>query len=191
VPIEESDNVTSHFTFGESETASLTVVSQYSSSLKDKEKGSQLISLQSPGNETCVHMMPLDDFNKFFTDQPFRTIKGIYEKAKLILKKKNAIVPASGCDPKARMVESTRFKDKLHLVIPGKKGEYCCEKNCPHYSGIRICSHSVATIQQNGELLQFLIWFRQSFSKKGVNLTSTVKTDMPKNPGRKGGEQRT
>ena len=192
VPIEESDNVTSHFTFGESETARfLPAVSQHSSSLKDKEKGSQLISLESPGNETCVHMMPLDEFKIFFTDQPFETIKGIYEKAKLILEKKNAIVPAPGCDPKARMVESTRFKDKPHLVIPGKKGEYRCEKNCPHYNGIRICSHSVATAQQNGELSQFLIWFRQSFSKKGVNLTSTVKTDMPKNPGRKGGKQRT
>jgi hypothetical protein len=89
------------------------------------------------------------------------------------------------------MVESTRFKDKPHLVIPGKKGEYRFEKNCPHYSGIQICSHSVATAQQNGELSQFLIWFRQSFSKKGVNLTSTVKTDMPKNPGRKCGKKRT
>jgi hypothetical protein len=41
VPIEESDNVTSHFTFGESETARfLPAVSQHSSSLKDKEKRS-------------------------------------------------------------------------------------------------------------------------------------------------------
>jgi hypothetical protein len=78
VPIEETNNVTSHFTFGESETARfLPAVSQHSSSLKDKEKGSQLISLESPGNETCVHMMPLDEFNEFFTDQPFETTKEI------------------------------------------------------------------------------------------------------------------
>jgi hypothetical protein len=49
----------------------------------------------------------------------------------------------------------------------------------------------MATAQKNGELSQFLIWFSQSFSKNGVNLTSTVKTDMPKYPGRKGGKKRT
>ena len=78
-------------------------------------------------------MMPLEDFSQFFADQPLETIKGIHEKAKALLGKQNSIVPAPGCDPKARMVESTRFRDKPHLVTPGKKGEYRCEKNCLRY----------------------------------------------------------
>ena len=167
-------------------------VSQQSSSFKDKERRSASVDFGSPRNDQCTHMVTLEEFSQFFTEQPLETIKGIYEKANNLLHKPNAIVPAPGCDPKARMVESSRFKERPHLVIPGKKkGEYCCEKNCPHFNGIRICSHLVATPQQNGELSSFLLWFQESFSKKGVNLTSTVKTDMPKNPGRKGGKRST
>ena len=158
---------------------------QQSSSVKNAETRQPPVVRESSRN---THMMPLEDFSQFFADQPLETIKGIYEKAKVLLGKQNSIVPAPGCDPKARMVESTRFRDKPHLVTPGKKGEYRCEKNCPHYNGIRICSHSVATAQDNGELLVFLTWFSQSFSKRGMNLTSAAKTDMPKYPGRKGGK---
>ena len=167
-------------------------VSQQSVSFKDKERRSASVDFGSPRNDQCTHMVTLEEFSQFFTEQPLETIKGIYEKANNLLHKPNAIVPAPGCDPKARMVESSRFKERPHLVVPGKKkGEYRCEKNCPHFNGIRICSHSVATAQQNGELSSFLLWFQESFSKKGVNLTSTVKTDMPKNPGRKGGKPST
>ena len=43
------------------------------------------------------------------------------------------------------------------------------------------------TAQQNGELLDFLNYYKQSCTKRGINLSLTVRTDMPKNPGRKGG----
>lgn len=80
------------------------------------------------------------------------------------------------------------MKERPHLVTPGKgTGEYKCERNYPHYNGIRICSHAVVTAQSNGELLDFLKWFKQSRSKKATNLSAVVKTDMPKYPGRKGG----
>ena len=148
---------------------------QQSSSVKNAETRQPPVVRKSSRN---THMMPLEDFSQFFADQPLETIKGIYEKAKVLLGKQNSIVPAPGCDPKARMVESTRLRDKPHLVTPGKKGEYRCEKNCPHYNGIRICSHSVATAQDNGELLVFLTWFSQSFSKRGMNLNSAAKTDL-------------
>lgn len=72
--------------------------------------------------------------------------------------------------------------------MPGKqKGEYRCEKNCPHFNGIRICFHTVVTAQQNGELLDFLNHYKRSCTKKGINLSLTVRTDMPKTPGSKGG----
>jgi len=41
--------------------------------------------------------------------------------------------------------------------------------------------------QQNGELLDFLHYYKQSCTKRGINLSLTVQTDKPKNPGRKGG----
>ena len=50
----------------------------------------------------------------------------------------------------------------------------------------RLLQHAVVTAQSNGELLDFLKWFQQSRSK-ATNLSSVVKTDMPKYPGRKGG----
>ena len=43
------------------------------------------------------------------------------------------------------------------------------------------------TAQQNGELLDFLNYYKQSCAKSGINLSLTVRADMPKNPGRKGG----
>ena len=43
------------------------------------------------------------------------------------------------------------------------------------------------TAQQNVELLDFLNHYKQSFAKRGINVSLTVQTDMPKNPGRKGG----
>ena len=86
------------------------------------------------------------------------------------------------------MVEGRRLKERSYLVTPGKgTGEYKCEKNCPQYNGICICSHTVVTAQSNGELLDFLKRFQQSRSKKATNLSSVVKTDMPKYPSLKGG----
>ena len=42
------------------------------------------------------------------------------------------------------------------------------------------------TAQQNGEFLDFINYYKQSWAKRGINLSLTVRTDMPKNPGRKG-----
>ena len=68
-----------------------------------------------------------------------------------------------------------------------QKGEYRCEKNCAHFNSIQICSHTVATVQQNGELLDFLNHYKQSCAKRSMNVSLTVQNRMPKNPGRKGG----
>lgn len=51
----------------------------------------------------------------------------------------------------------------------------------------RICSHTAVTAQQNGQLLDFLNHYKQSYAKTGINLSLTVRTDMPKSPVRKGG----
>ena len=61
------------------------------------------------------------------------------------------------------------------------------KKNCPHFNGIRICSHTVVTARQNEELLDIPYYYKQSCAKRGINLSLTVRTDIPKYPGRKGG----
>ena len=60
------------------------------------------------------------------------------------------------------------------------------QKNRLHFNGIRICFRTVVTAQQNGELLDFLNNYKQSCAKRGTNLSLSVRTDMPKTPGRKG-----
>ena len=177
--VDSSDAVTEDVTHGLSllANAALNVLDDYEEPAISEVHRSEELSL-----------ITFREFSQYLENQPSETIKGIYEKAVELLQKPNAIVRAPGCDVKARMVESRRLKERPHLVTPGKgKGEYKCEKNCPHYNGIKICSHAVATAQANGELLGFLEWFRQTSSKKTTNLSSVVKTDMPKYPGRKGG----
>lgn len=93
-----------------------------------------------------------------------------------------------GCDRSCRMVASRRYKARPHLVTKGKANyEYRCEKNCPHWSGMKICSHTIATAESNAELVNFLTWFKSKRSSKATNLTAVVHTDMPVYPGRKGG----
>ncbi|KAK3749032.1 hypothetical protein QZH41_006225 [Actinostola sp. cb2023] len=129
-----------------------------------------------------------DEFKDYLPDQPLETVRGMIEKAVELLCKPGGMSPAPGCDPHSKMVASHRFKDRPHLVTKGKaKGEYRCEKNCPHWNGMKICSHTIATAEKNGELLLFLQWYKRSRGSKAINLSSVVRTDMPLYPGRKGG----
>ena len=181
----DSDDVESSNAIGEEATYGLSVLAEAALNVLDDYEDPEILEVHSSEE---LPMITLREFSKYLDNQPSETIKGIYAKSLELLQKPNAIVPAPGCDVKARMVESRRLKERPHLVTPGKgRGEYKCEKNCPHYNGIRICSHAVVTAQSNGELLDFLKWFQQSRSKKATNLSSVVKTDMPKYPGRKGG----
>ncbi|CAB4014078.1 Hypothetical predicted protein, partial [Paramuricea clavata] len=68
------------------------------------------------------------------------------------------------------------------------KYEYKREKSCPHWNGIKICSHTIAAAESNRDLSKFLVWYKQKRSTKAANLSAVVRTDMPQHPGRKGGE---
>ena len=157
-----SDDVESSDATGEEATYGLSVLAEAALNVLDDYEDPEILEVHS--NEE-LPMITLREFSEYLDNQPSETIKGIYAKSLELLQKPNAIVPAPGCDVKARMVESRRLKERPHLVTPGKgRGEYKCEKNCPHYNGIRICSHAVVTAQSNGELLDFLKWFQQSRS---------------------------
>ena len=50
-------------------------------------------------------------------------------------------------DPDLELRWFLLFLPKIRGVMPGKQiGDYTCEKNCPHFSGVRICSHTVVGV---------------------------------------------
>ena len=117
-------------------------------------------------------------------------MEGLWKKAEWLLKTPNQVAVAPGCSPDARMVASSRNPNRPHLVIPGKaEREFRCDKSCPQWNGLAVCSHVLATAQSTGKLLPFLQWYRNSKAKKkNGNLTALARTDMPANPGKKGGQ---
>lgn len=132
--------------------------------------------------------MTFSEFQAYLHGQPQETQRGMWDKAVQFVCSPGKMSPAPGCAPSSRIVASHRFKDRPHLVTKGKaNGEYRCEKSCPHWNGMKICSHTIATAESNGELKNFLAWHKCKRSNKPINLSAVVHTDMPLNPGRKGG----
>ena len=125
----------------------------------------------------------LDNFRTFFTNQPPSMVSGMYEKAVRMKSKSNSVSLAPGCCPGSRMVESST-KDRPHLVLRGKgEGIYSCEKSCPNWNALKVCSHVVVTADINGELADFLVRFKP----QPTNMSKLALTDMPKGVGKKGG----
>ena len=115
---------------------------------------------------------------------PLTCVEGIFRKAKELLRKENAIVPAPGQSFEARMVLS--YTNKVpHMVTPTKGGVFSCESNCPNWKSLGICSHSVAVAHVNGKLQEFTLAVKKK--KKSPNVTALVTSTMPRGRGRKGG----
>jgi hypothetical protein len=132
--------------------------------------------------------LTFSEFRVYLHGQPQETVRGMWDKAVQLVSSPGKMSPAPGCAPTSRMVASHRFQDRPHLVTKGKaKDEYKCEKSCPHWNGIKICSHTIAAAESNGDLSKFLVWYKQKRSTKAANLSAVVRTDMPQHPGRKGG----
>jgi hypothetical protein len=124
--------------------------------------------------------LTFSEFRVYIHGQPQETVRGMWDKAVQLVSSPGKMSPAPGCAPTSRMVASHRFKDWPHLVTKGKaKDEYKCEKSCPHWNGIKICSHTIAAAESNGNLSKFLVWYKQKRSTKAANLSAVVRTDMP------------
>ena len=106
-------------------------------------------------------------------------IEGVWKKAAKILATEGAIASAPGHSSSARNVLSTS-KTGFHTVKPTKKYQFVCD--CPHFSSLKLCSHSVATAEDNKMLSKFLTTFKAS----KPNITKLATADMPKGRGRKG-----
>ena len=136
----------------------------------------------SESSSPCLEVA-LGDFTKYLNKQPLSTAKAIYDKAVRLFYSDDSMVPAPGCEKGSFMVESSSKKDRPHLVLRGKNGSFKCDRTCPNFNALKLCSHTVAAANRNKELKIFLSKYKPSF-----NITGMILTDMPKKPGRKGGK---
>ena len=131
-----------------------------------------------------------DELTRAFGTVPASTVAGMWEKVEWLLKTLGQVTNATGCSPDARMVASSRTQDRPHFVTPGKTdGVFHCDKSCPQWNGLTVCSHVLAASQSTGKLPLFLYWYQNTKAKKkNGNLTSLARTEIPANPGKKGGQ---
>ena len=67
--------------------------------------------------------------------------------------------------------------------------EYKCDDKCPQFKSLlKICFHTVAAAQHNGELDGFMGVYRKKYRKHQPNLSELAVHDMPASAGHKGGK---
>jgi len=65
-----------------------------------------------------------------------------------------------------------------HLIsVNGFK--YECDDKCPHFRSVKLCSHAVAALEINGELREFMNWFKTKCSCDSPNLMQLGTHGMP------------
>lgn len=100
----------------------------------------------------------LDDVTTQVKNIPAAALEGIWKKACELPTSENSIVPAPGYPKEARMVAS-RTGLRPHLVTKGKDTMYQFDGECANYRSLKICSHTVAVAESNGELAAFVALF--------------------------------
>ena len=112
------------------------------------------------------------------------TLQQMWEKAEELLSTHNAITPAPGSDSRAKMVMS--YSSSMpHLVQRSSNGQYRCDEKCIGWISSKICSHSIAVAEVNGDLCSFLQWYNTSGTEP--NITALAMSSLPSGRGRKGG----
>ena len=114
----------------------------------------------------------------------FETIHAIWVKAEQYLISEKDIVPAPGNNSKAMMVAS-QSSNVPHFVCSSSDGQYYCDNGCLQWKSSKICSHTVAVAEKNGDLHAFLQWY--ICTNQEPNITSVAMSGLPSGRGRKGG----
>ena len=85
---------------------------------------------------------------------------------------------------------ASSFSSKTpHFVSSRFGGQYVCDSACIHWNSAKICSHTLAVAESNGELNQFLQWY--SISGVSPNITRLGMEGLPKGrAGQKGGRSK-
>lgn len=58
---------------------------------------------------------------------------------------------------KDRIVKSSSSPTP-HVVRAKKSGQFACDDKCPNWKSLRICSHTVAAVEDNSQLCSFVEW---------------------------------
>lgn len=83
--------------------------------------------------------------------------------------KENGITVAPGSDPKARMIVSYS-QDAPHHIRNHSDGRYLCDSHCPQWMSSQICSHTLAVVEHNGDLMNFLQWYIKSGQTPNISM---------------------
>ena len=108
---------------------------------------------------------------------PVSALEAIAGKATELLALPEAIVPAPGQSPDARMVLSRTGKCP-HLVTPKRNGGFACDDECPQYRSSGVCSHVIATAECTGRLLDLISSLEKG--KRYPSMTKLATATMPK-----------
>ena len=107
-------------------------------------------------------------------------MEGIWSKATKLLSTNGAIASAPGYSSGSRNVLSTS-KTGFHTVKYIKNVQFVCD--CPNFSSLKLCAHTIATAEDNGMLPSFMLNFK---AVARPNITRLATADMPKGRGKKG-----
>ena len=133
--------------------------------------------------DSCMLSVKLDNVTTQVKKILAAALEGKWKKACELLTSENSIVPAPGHPKEARMVASQTGL-RPHLVTKGKDTMYHCDSECANYRSLKICSHTVAVAESNGELAAFVALFTKK--AKPPNITKLALHGMPSGRGRKG-----
>ena len=153
----------------------------------DKVEASEVSQSSKIGGISSAYLS-VDAEDSGIETLPLVTLHGMWEKASKLLTMGNGITAAPGDDKRARMAFSYSSKSP-HYVSSRSCGQYMCDSTCIQWNSAKICSHTLAVAETNGELKQFLQWYTTS----GVspNITTLAMEGLPKGrAGQKGGRSK-
>ena len=106
------------------------------------------LALDEKGEKIEDHLsVSMQDFKQFLPNLSELTANGIYTKTCTLVHHVGKMTIVPGGNPKSRMVDSTRLRERPHLIEKGKtEGEYKCD-----YNAFKLCSHVIATAEANGD----------------------------------------
>ena len=117
-------------------------------------------------------------------DISLTTLQGIRKKSDSLLSNNHVMQVSWSDNGKDRLVKSSS-SDIPHLVKVKKNNCTYFYHKCPMYAGFSICSHVVASAEDNGNLLHYLTDFLSNHNVP--NLTAIATRGLPVGAGRKGG----
>ena len=116
-------------------------------------------SLQEPNTtKESPLSVPVDSFCSKVVVQE-HILEAIWRKAGELLKEDGSIVEAPGGT--GFLIKSNSHPCPHHVTLK-KSGQYCCDRECPNWQSLCICSHSVAAAEKEGDLKPFVEWYKKS-----------------------------